>query len=239
MILKTRKLIKLLAGARMRDGLRDGVAAAIEHSPILRQRPYVSIFDVGGNKGQFALAARHWQPSAEIYSFEPLTFEADRFERVFDKDEHVTLHRYALGSAAGEATIHVSARSDSSSLLPISDLQSHFFPGTQEADTQTIQVRRLDEVLQREDCDSRVLLKIDVQGFELEVLRGAEGLLSEIDDIYVECSFVELYEGQALASDVIDFLSGKGYRLTGMYNPSYDKSGLAIQADFAFERVHA
>lgn len=213
------------------------MAAAVEHIGYLRGNSFQTILDAGANKGQFALATRHCHPQAQIWAFEPLAEEAACFGAVFADDTRVILEPFALGSASGEAEIHVSARADSSSLLPIGELQDSFFPGTREAGTRTIEVRRLDEVVSADDLVGSSLLKIDVQGFELELLRGAESLLSHIDAIYVECSFVELYTGQALAADVIAFLSERGFRLEGIYNPSYDADGRAIQADFAFEKV--
>lgn len=80
------------------------------------------------------------------------------------------------------------------------------------------------------------MLKIDVQGFELELLKGATELLPHIQDVYVECSFIELYQGQALASEVIDLLRDHGFTLRGFYNPQYDNGGAAIQADLAFSQ---
>ena len=75
-----------------------------------------------------------------------------------------------------------------------------------------------------------------MQGFEWEALRECESLLSKFEWVYCECSFVELYLGQKLAADVIDWLANRGFRLKGMYNPSYDRYGQAIQADFLFWR---
>ena len=79
-------------------------------------------------------------------------------------------------------------------------------------------------------------MKLDVQGFELQALKGCEAYFPYINWIYVECSFVELYEGQALAHEVIDELRLKGFVLMGVYNMSYDSNGQAIQADFLFKR---
>jgi len=78
------------------------------------------------------------------------------------------------------------------------------------------------------------LLKIDVQGYELEALRGCEPLLDRFRHVYVECSFMELYEGQGLASEVIGYLAVYGFRLVGVYNMGYDRKGHAIQGDFLF-----
>jgi hypothetical protein len=83
------------------------------------------------------------------------------------------------------------------------------------------------------ELDAAAMLKIDVQGFELEALQGCEGLLDKFAYIYAECSFLELYTGQALAGDVIAWLHHRGFALSGIYNVSYEL-GRSIQADFLF-----
>jgi FkbM family methyltransferase len=233
---KLHKLIRLLPHKDLRRGLRFGVAGATEHIGFLAQRNYSTILDAGANKGQFSLIARLFNPNARIEAFEPLDDQADIFDNVFALDEAVTLHRYALGSAEGETDINISNSPDSSSLLPISELQTQHFPGTQRAASTTIQVKRLDCCLTGAELGANPLLKIDVQGFELELLMGATELLPHIQTVYVECSFIELYEGQALASEVIEFLREHGFSLRGFYNPQYDAGGAAIQADLAFSR---
>ena len=192
------------------------------------------IADIGANRGQFALATRHCHPDAMIHSFEPLPGPAATFRRVFAKDSRVHLHESAIGPVAGEATIHVSARDDSSSLLPIGTEQDRLFPGTAESRIETIRVGRLHDFIAAEEIVPSALLKLDVQGFELSALQGCEDLLQHFAWVYVECSFIELYEGQALADEVIDYLSEHEFRLVGVYNMDYDKKGIAIQADFLF-----
>ena len=126
--------------------------------------------DIGANRGQFSLLARELFPEARIVAFEPLPGPAETFTRVFAHDPRIRLHVVALGACSGEATIHVSARDDSSSLLPIAETQSRIFPGTQETGTADVEVRRLEEVLKPEEITAPALLKLDVQGYELEAL---------------------------------------------------------------------
>ena len=114
-------------------------------------------------------------------------------------------------------------------------MQSQLFPGTEEKEERKVTVRRLDTILCRDDIEQPALLKIDVQGFEKDVLEGCKTLLPCFSYVYVECSFVELYSGQALAHEIISFLSGFGFTLSGIYNPYYDRKGIAIQGDFLFE----
>jgi len=80
-------------------------------------------------------------------------------------------------------------------------------------------------------------LKIDVQGYEKDVLEGCGSLLQLFSYIYVECSFIELYVGQSLVHDVISLLAELGHILVGVYNLEYDKDGWAIQGDFLFENT--
>jgi len=217
--------------------LFHGVAAGIEHNSVLQNLDCRSVVDIGANRGQFALVARHNFPNANIISFEPLPEPAAVFRRVFSCDSAVTLHNAAIGSETGWCSMHVSARDDSSSLLPISSLQEKMFPGTSEVGTVDVRVAPLSALVDEDDIVGPAMLKLDVQGFELDALRGCESLLSRFEWVYCECSFVELYSGQKLAADVIDWLSSKGFRIKGMYNPAYDHEGLAIQADFLFSRM--
>jgi FkbM family methyltransferase len=210
-----------------------GVAAAPEHRHILA--PGLStVVDIGANRGQFSLAARRWAPEARVFAFEPLAGPAAVFCKVFADDSKINFFQAAVGPQAGETTIHVSGDDDSSSLLPISGLQQRLFPGTGEVRTETIRVGRLSDFVTVEDIKAPALLKLDVQGFELEVLRGCEDLLGQFAQVYVECSFVELYTGQALADEVVAWLRERGVRLAGVHNMSYDPNGAAVQGDFLF-----
>jgi hypothetical protein len=128
----------------------------------------------------------------------------------------------------------VSRRDDSSSLLPITKAQDRLFPGTAEARTESISIGRLADFVATNRIKSPALLKLDVQGFELSALQGCEDFVCRFEWLYVECSFAELYEGQALAEEVIAWLRPRGFSLNGVYNMSYDGDGRAIQADFLF-----
>lgn len=195
-----------------------------------------TVVDIGANSGQFALVARECFPDARILSFEPLPGPAEKFKCVFASDPQVTLHQAAIGPRTGEAPIHVSRRDDSSSLLPITALQDRLFPGTAEEGTKLVRVGRLDDFFSEDDIALPALLKLDVQGFELQALQGCEDLLGQFAWVYVECSFYELYAGQAYADTVIAWLREREFQLDGVYNMSRDVVGRAIQGDFLFRR---
>ena len=171
--------------------MRHRVAAGVEHRVVLQQHvgDIGAVVDIGANRGQFALAARHCFPLARIRSFEPLPGPAEKYRAVFSSDSCVTLHEAAIGPQAGEATIHISGRDDSSSLLPIAEAQNAIFPGTAESATSTIEVGPLAVYLATEAIETPALLKLDVQGFELQALAGCEDMLDQFEWVYAECSF--------------------------------------------------
>ncbi|MDP2785658.1 MAG: FkbM family methyltransferase [Sulfurimicrobium sp.] len=210
------------------------VMAGVEHKAAL-SRSLSTVVDIGANRGQFALAARAFS-RANVVSFEPLPEVAAIFQKVFSDDPAVKLHVAAIGEKAEKKLMHLSARDDSSSLLEIGEAQSDFFPGTHEVGTLEVEVGTLDEFVTKEEIVRPAMLKLDVQGFELQALMGCESLIGSFDYVYCECSFVELYKNQKLAGDVIDYLHSLGLSLMGMYNPSYDACGNCIQADLLFEQ---
>lgn len=230
------KLLKLLRRAEWRRALRFGVGAAVEHEPVMAGLSPATVVDVGAHVGQFSLLISALHPGARIVAFEPMPEAAATWRRLFDGNGHAVLHTVAIGARTGSATLHVSARTDSSSLLPIGDGQRSAFPGTGEAGTMQVEVTPLGAFLSAGDIVRPALLKIDVQGYELEVLRGAESLLDRFDHVYVEASFVPLYDGQPLFDEIEAFLAARGFREQGRYNLSLDGDGRPVQADFLFAR---
>jgi FkbM family methyltransferase len=231
---RARKLLRLLGASEFRRGLRIGVAAAVEHFEVVKSLAPDLVIDVGANVGQFTLLVREAAPTARIVAFEPLSVPADKFERLFGTCPNVVLHRTAVGPTRGDAEMHVSARPDSSSLLPISDMQTDEFPGTKEVGREQVSIAPLTDFLETQKLPARTLLKIDVQGYELDVLRSAQPLLAYIRWAYVEASYVPLYEGQPLANELIAYLSENGLDYVSRHNPSYGRSGSLVQADFLF-----
>jgi len=240
MLINIKKIIKLKIlhnNSLYRKALKYKVAAAIEHQKLLEHFDYKTVVDIGANKGQFSLVSRYCFPDAKIISFEPLTEPAGIFFNLFRNDKNTILHSVAIGPKKEKKNIHISKSNDSSSLLPISALQEKIFPGTKEIGTTAIEVVPLDTLLFKEDIEKKALLKLDVQGYELEALMGCESILSSFDNIYCECSFLELYTGQKMATDIIEWLFKRGFILNGAYNMSYDDSGIAVQADLMFNNT--
>ena len=209
-----------------------GVVPGIEHTSAFIDQNYRAIIDVGANKGQFAAFALTRWPRARLICFEPLPRARAKLASITANRAEV--HPYALGEVEGGALMHVASRADSSSLLPLGERQKRIFD-MGEASRLNVQVRRLDSVIEAGSLPRPALLKIDVQGFEYETLKGAESLLKVIDGVYVEVSFVELYAGQKLAVDVAALLQRYGFRQAGRFN-AYVIDGATVQADILFKK---
>jgi FkbM family methyltransferase len=218
-------------------GVRAGVFPSLEHASVRFGMPFATVLDVGTSRGQFALFALARFPGAKLICFEPLP-EARETARKVLAGHDVELHGVALGASRGQTTLHVSAQDDSSSLLPIGSQQVTAFPGTQESHEIVVAVDVLDAYLD-ESTARPCLLKIDVQGNELDALRGAGAGLEHVDEILVEVSFVELYTGQALAGDVIHHLVEHDFELVDVYGLARAADGTALQADLLFRRRSA
>ncbi len=237
MLSKALKLAQLATVPAFVRGLWHGVSATIEHRKtlaLLEGKEVRTVVDVGANKGQFALLARYLFPNAMIHAFEPLEGPAETLENIFANDPRMKLHRCAIGAAQTNATIHISRREDSSSLLPIGKLQVDNFPNTQEAGQKEVPVSRLDLVLSADDIVPQALMKIDVQGYEGQVIEGAAGLLERFRFVYCEVSFLPLYEGQELAPDIIRRLATHGFGLRAVNVSSNVQTDLLFERDLAY-----
>jgi len=226
---RLRKYARLLRSPGCWPALAQGVAATLDHDIALGCERFATVIDVGANKGQFASYARLRWPQARLICFEPLPEPRAKLARV--TRGRAEIHACALGVAPGTGQMHLASRADSSSLLALGARQKSIF-GMAESGTLPVPIQRLDAVI-TPPLARPSLLKIDVQGFELQVLEGATALLPEIDAVYVEASFVELYEGQALHEEIKRHLHAAGFHLDGCYNEQVHQ-GERIQADLLF-----
>jgi FkbM family methyltransferase len=200
-----------------------------------------AVIDVGANMGQFASWVRGTGFSGPIISFEPQPEEHAALVAAADSDANWTVApRCALGAADDTAEIHVAGNSQSSSMLPMLELHSANAPASRYVDAIDTPVRRLDDVLTEVGFDAaNALLKIDTQGFETEVLKGATATLPLIAAANVELSLAPLYEGQALASEIFALFGAAGLELSIINDCFNTGDGQILQIDGSFTRMGA
>lgn len=173
------------------------------------------VLDVGANAGWYAIDLRRQGYKGRIISFEPLKSPFAQLLVASGHDADWTVHNLALGSQSGEFPMNVAENCFSSSLLETAEASIQADAKTRTAGSEVVQLRRLDDVIDELDVgSSNILLKMDTQGFELEVLRGAEASLRRFAAIECELSLVELYERQPLFYEVSRHLYEGGFVMT-------------------------
>jgi len=235
-LLRLRKLFSALTARIYARAFYYGVFPSIEHCNALSQFSFDFIVDIGANKGQFTTFSRRTFPAARIIAFEPLERPAAIFEALFRTDHSIRLFRAAVSAERGELTMYVTDSDDSSSPLELASAQVEAF-GTKVIERRQVPCGRLSDFVGPTEFGYNNLLKIDTQGFELEVLRGCTDLLDRFSVIYCETSFIELYKGQPLANEVIAYLHKCEFRLAGVYNQFTSLHKRALQADMLFIRT--
>jgi FkbM family methyltransferase len=196
------------------------------------------VFDVGANTGQFAREIRDNGFRGRIVSFEPLSLAHRELTAAAASDPLWSVHeRCALGDKEGSAVLNIAGNSVSSSVLEMAAAHEDAAPGSKYVGREETALATLDSVADRYlGSSERPFLKIDTQGFEWQVLTGAEKTLPSIRGVLCELSLVTLYEGQHLWRDVVDRLEESGFTLWGVQPSFMDQRGRNLQADAIFFR---
>ncbi|WPL11522.1 FkbM family methyltransferase [Thiorhodovibrio litoralis] len=199
------------------------------------------IFDVGANRGQFGLDLRRFGYNKHIVSFEPLSIPHNIATQNADKDQSWYVHeRTAIGDTDGEIEVKVSNNSYSSSILQITDTHCDAAKNSEYVGTERTPILRLDSVAPLYlDRGQNPLLKIDTQGYEWQVLDGASETLPKIRGILCELSFVSLYQGSRLWTDVVQRLEKEGFKLWALSQEFiHPDTGRTLQSNGLFFRTH-
>lgn len=221
------------------DADRHSRSYGARRDRIMERLGVTCLIDVGASRGQYAVEVRNEGYKGRILSVEPLTSSYQSLAARSASDPLWDCVNTALGRDKGELSINVAANQVSSSLLPMSELHVNSEPLSRYQSEQTVPVEPLDSLAQgRGLLGERLALKLDVQGYELEVLAGGEQTLQSTVMVELEVSFAELYEGQPLAGEVLAFMAARGFRAAGVREGFIvARTDEAMQADIIFVRA--
>lgn len=188
--------------------------------------PYATVLDVGAFRGDFARACLSEWPDTRVLSFEPLE------PKPADTDTaQWTWFPTAIGDSDGRVTINRNEFVPSSSILPMGELHRQAFPYTREVTEAEVGILPLDEF--RSLVTEPALLKIDVQGYELHVLKGAIATLTLCRAVVLEVSWAPLYHGQPSPAALAQLLQGNGFQWSAtadeLHHPK--RPGMRLQSD--------
>jgi FkbM family methyltransferase len=200
-----------------------------------------AVIDVGASRGQYIDFLRHDVGYAgPIYAFEPLPDNLAVLRRRFLGDGSITIFPYALGASSG--TIRMNQMADnvfSSILQPTHASVTRFADQNVVTHELDVEMRTLDELVGTGELPVGgrwVYLKLDTQGYDLEVLKGAGAVLSLVRALQTEASFLQIYEGMPGFLDTFATLRGLGFTPCGVFPVSHDESFHLIEADCVFSR---
>lgn len=197
----------------------------------------LTIFDVGAYDGRSIESYKKVFSKSIIFSFEPTPNVFKYLVRKYSHRNDVKLFNTALSSEIGEAEFHINNSLLTNSLIESSKdeyTSSQISYSTKEKIT--VKTNTIDNFCKTENIDKINILKIDVQGADIMVLKGAEKTLREkkIDLIFVEVEFLQIYKNQPLFHELSSFLHLNGYYLYSLYNISLSNKGQMIYGDAVF-----
>ena len=207
-----RALAKCGLDVHRRDSLRFGSDPLLDVERLLPQ--VETVLDVGANEGQTALSFAHAFPDAQVFSFEPVpsTFSALREQTADEPNIHC--FQLALGDREGDATIELAEKSGQNSLLNAAE------PGP---GTATVEVTTGDAWASAHEIAHIDVLKVDTEGYDLQVLEGFDDLITagKVESVIVECEFERVRsEPHASFFELFDYLTARGMGFTTLYTDS-------------------
>ena len=193
-----------------------------------------TVIDAGANIGQFARAAAETFPLAHIIAFEPLPDVAETLRANLCDTRRVEVRSEALGPSDGTIALRRNRYSPASSVLCLRPDAAEAFDLAEQGELE-VPLARLDTAMRGEALEAPVLLKLDLQGYELEALRGAAETLARTQHVLLEIGLQQMYEDEPTFEDVYAFLTTAGFRFVCPVSILRDDRGRISQMDALFE----
>ncbi len=195
-----------------------------------------TIIDIGSNEGQFINEINAILPGRKVYSFEPIPACYSKLVEN-TKNIDITTFNMGLSDAEGTTDINVSNNFVSSSILEMEDLHKSSYPDSHFVKKEKIKLGRLDDVLADKLLKENILVKMDVQGYEKQVIAGGEKTIAKATVLLIESIFEPFYEGQWLFDDLYNHFTKAGFKFMGFTDQvNSRKTGIPLYADSIFIR---
>ena len=192
------------------------------------------VVDVGANTGQFAQALRR-SYAGELLSFEPFAAAFEQLERAAKSDPLWHTARYALGRETERRNLKLSPLSVFHSFLSANSYcEERFGSVSRPLAEESVEIRRMDDAVEEvvpHAAQRRIFVKLDTQGFDLQVFAGLERLLGSVVGLQSEVSVRPLYDGMADWLESLAVYQAAGFRVGGLFPVVVDNDGLPIEYD--------
>ena len=198
-----------------------------------------TVVDIGANVGQFGEKLIEGGFKGKMISFEPLSkCHAKLKEKASSYPKWEIYDRVAIGAENGETEINITSNTVSSSLLEIKEVHTRAEAASAYVGKEKIKVVRLDDIASSIGIENKYFVKIDVQGFEMEVLKGGKNTIAGATLVSIEMSLIPVYEnGGILFKNIIELMEQNNFYLFGIQTAFVDKqTGQVYQVDGIFAK---
>jgi FkbM family methyltransferase len=194
------------------------------------------VLDVGANIGQYGSELRSIGYKGRIISFEPTSFAFKKLEKLAKKDKLWDVYNMSLGEFDGETTINISQNSVSSSILDNLPELTNASPKAQFVNKENIKINKLDTIFKELNIkDKNVFLKMDTQGYEKNIIEGANESLKNIKGLQLEMALIPTYLGALDFEEMKNYIQNKGYTLQTLESGFYNQTtGQLYEVDGVF-----
>lgn len=184
-----------------------------------------TIFDVGANRGHVTKLYADLFPKAVIHSFEPFEQFHAVFSGIHGQNRNIRLVKTALSDKTGKREFYLNRSADTNSLLQSTRIGANSDKACQTKGKIEVETTSIDAYCESNDIRQIDILKIDTQGSELAILKGAKSLLEsgKVSLIYTEVYFQPQYREQPLFHHIAAYLQDHGYHLEDIYEPYYNE----------------
>jgi FkbM family methyltransferase len=227
---KIKKVIKCVFNPKFFKSYINFVSPLFELEPLLKKVDNINtIIDIGSNKGQFSILARSFFPSSKIYSFDPQKKYLDIQKKILKKKD-INYFNIGIGNKKRLKKFFITSREDSSSFLKPKRINNKNY---EIKNIKKIKIDKLDNLIDIKKIKGPVLIKIDIQGYELEALKGAKKILKVADYLIAEISYQKIYDNQVSNIDLLSYLKKINFKklLTANETKFNDK---VFQSDILF-----
>ncbi len=189
----------------------------------LKELNVKTVLDIGANIGEFSLIFDQIFDKPKIYAFEPLPECIKKLNDISKNYKNLKVKPFALGNSNSKEIIYVSSWAPSSSLLKMGELHKKAAPHSAGSEEIVINVKKLDDVLSPSVIENNLLIKIDVQGFERNVILGGKNIFKLAKVIIIEMSFDELYDQEPRFGELYNELIDLGFEYKGSLKQSVSR----------------
>ena len=203
--------------------------------PWLRELGISTVLDLGANVGDWSEAALLAFPEAEVYAFEPIPSVYEALRQRLKSQKRFHAFNLAITDKEGVAKFYQNDFSPSSSLLSMCQTHKDHFKFTSREKFIEVKTSTLDTVIEKISFKENVLIKMDIQGSELDAIHGAGKILSRTRVVILEASFETLYENEPLFDGIHKTMTDLGFSYHGQFGQLCSPvNGLPLQADCIF-----